>query len=106
MRVKKDVDLSSHAAVDVEEPIANRYALEVELISSQQDWVSRIANLFMGSLGLLAGMSLLHLILVILIPEEDFLVLYSKQAMQLNLLFLVLANFCFVFGLAVSLVYH
>lgn len=79
MSVKKDVDLNDRIGDEGgAEPIANRYAVEADLIQAQQRWAARIANLFTGSLGLLAGMSLMHLFLISLFTDsQGFLAFYA-----------------------------
>lgn len=107
LKVKKDVDLNVRSSEQAVEPVANRFAFERELILAQIRWVNRLASMFTGTLGLLAGASLMHLLFIALISDmAKFLDFYAQFAMMFNLGFLILSCFCFVFGLTVALVYR
>lgn len=85
---------------------AEGYQVEVELLKAQQNWINRINSLFTGSLGLLAGMSVLHIIFVSYISDPaKFINLYAPFAMIFNLLLLILANLSLIFGIAIALIY-
>ena len=68
LKVKKDVDLNIRSTQRVD-PVANRFQMERELLQAQQTWINRIASLFTGSLGLLAGMSLCHLMFIAMFKD-------------------------------------
>lgn len=60
----------------------------------------------MTFLGLLSGMSVIHLIFIGLESDEkEFLKLYARYAFALNLIFLILAHFCLIFGITMTLIF-
>jgi hypothetical protein len=85
---------------------ADSYQVELDLLKAQQTWINRINSLFTCSLGLLAGMSVLHIILISYINDQSrFVDLYSPFSMIFNLFLLILANFSMVLGVAIALIY-
>lgn len=61
--VNKDVDIE-RAPVNEQQPV-KKFIPETEIFEAQQFWVNRINGFYMNTLGLLAGMSVLHLIVVL-----------------------------------------
>lgn len=79
--------------------------MEQDLLKAQQGWISTIHSLFMSSLGILAGMSVMHIIIIGSISDPvKFLTMYVPFAMILNLIFLILTNFCVIFGITIALI--
>lgn len=69
-------------------------------------WINRISGLFHGSLGFLGGMSVIHLIMIGYVEDhKQFLNIYCPYSLILNLIFLLLTNFCAIFGITVTLIY-
>lgn len=66
LRVKNDVDLSQTREVMDKQVRNSMVQIEQELLQSQQQWINRINALFVGSLGILAGMSVMHIIILAL----------------------------------------
>ncbi len=84
---------------------ASRLQLEQDLLKAQQGWINTIHSLFMSSLGILAGMSVMHIILIGAIQDPvKFLNMYVPFAMIFNLIFLILTNFCVIFGITIALI--
>jgi len=76
------------------------------MIRHQILWINRVNALFNGTLGILAGMSLLHLLFLFSISDQTkFLTTYAVFARNINFLFLILVNFCLIFGITLALVY-
>ena len=73
----------------------------------QKLWVNRIHNLFYLFLGLLAGMSLMHLFVVMNQSKDktQFLQLYASVCVAINIIFMVLTSFALILGLALTLIY-
>jgi hypothetical protein len=67
-------------------------------------WINRIQTLFQLLLGFLSGMSVLHIVLISVMT--DFLQFYAPFAMIFNLIFVILANLCLVFGLAITFIFY
>lgn len=68
--------------------------------------MNRINSFYLTFLGLLSGMSVIHLIFIGLESDEkEFLKLYARYAFVLNLIFLILANFCLIFGITMALIF-
>lgn len=106
MQVKGDVDLSQNREAASSVVAADSYQVELDLLKAQQTWINRINSLFTCSLGLLAGMSVLHIILISYITDQSrFIDLYAPFAMIFNLFLLILANFSMVLGVAIALIY-
>ena len=69
-------------------------------------WINRINSLFMGCLGILSGTSVMHIILLAIIKDDSlFISMYVNFALVFNLLFLILSNFCLIFGITIALIY-
>jgi len=72
----------------------------------QKLWVNRINKIYNLTLGLLGGMSLMHLILVLANPNlATFLQSYGPFSNLICMIFQVLTNFTLVFGLALNMIY-
>lgn len=111
MRVQKDINLNQGAdddsVLDKKVVPSNREFYEREMLEVQKLWVNRIHKLFYMFLGLLAGMSLMHL-LVVMSPMGDklsFLQLYSKVAVSINTVFMIFTSFALILGFAMALIY-
>ena len=84
-----------------------RYQTELALLKVQEVWISRIYSLFSGSLGLMAGMSIMHMVLLAFVGRRDnFYEIYSPMSMTLNLIFLIVSNFVVVFALTQTLIFR
>jgi hypothetical protein len=60
----------------------------------------------MNVLGCLAGMSVMHLIIIFgLFDAAKFLDIYCRFAKNINLVFLILANVAVILCLAITLIY-
>jgi len=105
MEVNGDVDLGRGVMSDVAALTTNRYQLEYEVIENMGIWTSRIMTMFQLILGFLGGMSVIHIILIS-ITVTDFLAFYASFAMIFNLILLILANLCLIFGLAVTFILY
>lgn len=105
MEVNGDVDLGRGVMSDVAALTTNRYQLEYEVIENMGVWTSRIMTMFQLILGFLGGMSVIHIILIS-ITVTDFLAFYASFAMIFNLILLILANLCLIFGLAVTFILY
>lgn len=105
LNVRRDVDLAPKR--QKEEQIVDRLDLERDLLRQQILWIGRVNALFSGSLGTLAGMSVLHLLVLASVTEKAaFIGFYSTLALNVNLLFLVFANIAVTLGLTMALVYR
>jgi hypothetical protein len=60
----------------------------------------------MGLLGLISGMSVMHIIILNVISKDNFLRFYSNFSMILNLIFLILTNLCLIFGVTIAMIYY
>lgn len=70
---------------------------------TQRDWVNRVNKLFNMFLGLLAGMSLMHLIAILSSSDKDsFLTLYSKVSNIIAIVFMIFASFGLILSLALT----
>jgi hypothetical protein len=70
-------------------------------------WISRIYNLFSSSLGLMAGMSIMHMLLLAFVGHKNnFYDIYSPMSMTLNLIFLIVSNVVVIFALTQTLIYR
>ena len=104
-RVTKNIDLSGIREESVTQVQASRLQLEHDLLKVQQGWISTIHAFFMSSLGILAGMSVMHIILIgTILDPVKFLNMYAPFAMIFNLIFLILSNFCVIFGITIALI--
>lgn len=69
-------------------------------------WINQINGYFNLFLGILAGMSVIHLAVLLSVGDKmEFLVFYGRIALNLNVIFLVFANFVVIFGLTLSQIY-
>ena len=69
--------------------------------------MSRVSALFSGMLGSLSGISMLHLIVLASIPDEDkFVEFYAKFARNVNFIFLLLCNLALILHMAMSWIYQ
>ena len=74
---------------------------------AEWNWIERLNNVFQTCLGVISGMSLMHLILISVSADQaGFLVMYEPLAVVLSLVFLIFANFTVIFGFALSLIYR
>lgn len=72
----------------------------------QKVWVNRTNKLFYMFLGLLAGMSLMHLIVLLSQNNKTlFLQLYQLISITVNAVFMIFTSFCLILGLALTLIY-
>lgn len=109
MKVLKDIDLQGPGEEQTSDKKvqSNREFYEREMKEVQKIWVNRIHKIFHLFLGLLAGMSLMHL-LVIMTPQIDkisFLRLYSSISIAINIVFMIFTSFAFILGLSLTLIY-
>lgn len=105
LHVRKDVDLTVNRE-NVKDIATSRYQVEYELLQSQHKWINRINSFFTTTLGLLSGMSVMHLIILAVESESrKFLAMYMPFAMIFNMAFLVLSNLCLIFGITIALIY-
>jgi hypothetical protein len=73
----------------------------------QKVWVNRTNKLFNMFLGLLAGMSLMHLIVILSQGEKSsFLQLYQRVSTFINTVFMIFTSFCLILGLSLTLIYR
>ena len=69
-------------------------------------WINQINGYFNLFLGILAGMSVIHLLVLFSVGDQkEFLAFYGKVALNLNVIFLVFANFVVILGLTLSQIY-
>lgn len=105
LSIKKDVD-PQPISFNEDSVSATRFEVERGLLQAQHLWTTRVNSMFTGCLGLLGGMSLLHLLLISFIGDYTrFYDLYAPFSMMFNLIFLLLANFGAIFGLTITLIY-
>lgn len=108
-RVKKDINLQlqdKDGDAKSKKLQSSRENFEIEMKEAQRLWVSRINKLFNLFLGLLAGMSLMHLIIILSQPDKlSFLQLYSKACHIIAVIFIALSSFALVLGVTLSLMY-
>ena len=72
----------------------------------QKVWVNRVNKLFNMFLGLLAGISILNLIVILSQSDRTaFLQLFSKISTIINIVFMIFTSFCLVLGLSLTLIY-
>jgi hypothetical protein len=70
-------------------------------------WIERLNNVFQTCLGIISGMSLMHLILLSVSGNDSsFLSMYEPLAVVLSLVFLIFTNLTVIFGFALSLIYR
>ena len=68
--------------------------------------MNRINKLFYMLLGSLAGMSVMHLIVLMNQPEKaSFISFYSLIGSVINIVFMVLTSFAFILGLSLTMIY-
>jgi hypothetical protein len=83
----------------------SRHEVEKGLLEAQHLWTIRINSFFTSCLGLLGGMSLLHVLLIGFIEDyTKFYDLYAPFSMMFNLMFLLLANFTAIFAITITLI--
>lgn len=83
-----------------------KYTPDSEIFEAQQKLVNRINGFYMNILGCLAGMSVMHLILIFgIFDAEKFLDIYCPFAKNINLVFLIFANVSVILCLAITLIY-
>ena len=109
MEVKKEINLQIQQA-DINDKTkklqSSREFLEREMREIQKVWVNRTNKLFYMFLGLLAGMSLMHLIVLLSQSNKTlFLQLYQLISITVNAVFMIFTSFCLVLGLALTLIY-
>jgi len=69
-------------------------------------WVNRTNKLFQLFLGLLAGMSLMHLMVILVKSDpEVFLDVYSKICNTITLVFMIFASFGLILSIALTMIY-
>lgn len=102
--VKKDIDLSPQPEYIQEAPKLNTHELEQSLIRAQLAWINRINQMFNFLLGILAGASVMH-VLILTLSADLFYQLYARNAKKINLLFLILGTFALILGVSISLIY-
>jgi hypothetical protein len=103
--VNKDVDIEQRAPVNVSAP-TKKFDGDFLLRQAQQQWVARLYSMFTLVLGLLAGMSFLHLLFIFGIPDADkFKMMYCGFAKTLNIFFLFFANLVVILSYALALIY-
>lgn len=116
MKVQKEINLNAGISTDgdfgssdKDKKIvqSNRELYERELKLVQRLWVNRLHKLFYLFLGLLAGMSLMHLMVVMAPMEttEKFMNLYSYVSQSINIIFMIFTSFALILGLAMTLIY-
>jgi len=73
----------------------------------QRIWINRIHKLFYMFLGLLAGMSLMHLVVIMNAnPNKlSFLQVYAPISRDINIVFMIFTSFALIFGFALSMIY-
>jgi cellulose synthase/poly-beta-1,6-N-acetylglucosamine synthase-like glycosyltransferase len=109
MEVKKEINLQIQQA-DLNDKTkklqSSREFLEREMREIQKVWVNRTNKLFYMFLGLLAGMSLMHLIVLLSQNNKTlFLQLYQLISITVNAVFMIFTSLCFILGLALTLIY-
>jgi hypothetical protein len=107
-KVLSDVSPNAQRDSDKKEEVqSNRENYEREMKEIQRVWVNRIHKLFYMFLGLLAGMSLMHLV-VIMNGSEDklsFLNVYAPISRDINIVFMIFTSFSLILGFCLSLIY-
>lgn len=73
----------------------------------QRLWINRLNGLFYLFLGLLAGMSLIHLVVLFSAADTklSFLTVYAPISKGLNIVFMIFASFAVILGFALSMIY-
>lgn len=111
MKVQKDINFSSGLDddndKDKEVVTSNRENYEREMKQVQKLWVNRTHKLFYMFLGFLAGMSLMQL-LFLMTPSTDklqFLQLYSRVSVAINIVFMIFTSLALILGLALTLIF-
>ena len=80
--------------------------VERDLIYYQIIWIGRVNAIFTALLGIGAGMSLMHVIFLFSSPTKAvFIGLYQPFAMQINILFLVVAHLVLFLCVTKALIY-
>lgn len=92
------------AEAQEEKPVTD-FQANTEIFEAQQFWCNRINGFYMNLLGMLAGMSVLHLIVILGVQPDKLLPIYSPYARNINLVFLVFANIALVLCFAMTLIY-
>jgi hypothetical protein len=84
-----------------------KYIPDSEILEAQKYWVNLINGFYMNILGCLAGMSVMHLILIFgIFDTAKFLEIYCRFAKNVNLVFLIFANIAVILCLAITLIYQ
>lgn len=85
---------------------SNRESYEREMKEVQRLWINRIHKLFHLFLGILGGMSLMHLV-VIMNPQDKltFINVYSSISRDVNIVFMIFTSFALILGLCLALIY-
>jgi hypothetical protein len=74
---------------------------------AQRIWVNRVNKLFQLFLGLLAGMSLMHMISILSQGDKStFLQLYSKISNIVAIVFMIFASFGLIMSLALTMIFR
>ncbi len=85
---------------------SNRETYEREMKEVQRLWINRIHKLFHLFLGLLAGMSLIHLIVINnTASKEQFLSVYANICRDVNIVFMVFTTFALLLGICLAMIY-
>ena len=73
----------------------------------QKLWTNRLHKLFNLFIGSLAGMSIMHLMVVMSVSgTASFLQLYSPVSIEINLVFMIFASIALVLGFSIALIYR
>jgi len=84
-----------------------KYIPDSEIFEAQKYWVNLINGFYLNILGCLAGMSVMHLILIFgIFDTAKFLEIYCRFAKNINLVFLIFANVAVILCLAITLIYQ
>lgn len=105
LQVNKEIDLTAMQEAPKQVPV-NNFESERALIEAQMRWINRVNAWFNLFLGILAGMSVIHLVLLLSFGDKQtFLKVYGPLALTLNVIFLVFGNLVVIFGLTIAQIY-
>lgn len=108
-QVQKELDLNGPSGEGSGSKVvvpSNREFYEREMKEVQKLWINRIHKLFHLFLGILGGMSLMHLVVIMNTSDKiNFLNVYSSISRDVNIVFMIFTSFALILCLCLALIY-
>lgn len=76
------------------------------MLKAQHTWIGKTKKAYAFFHGLLAGFSLLHLIIILSVDSNAFLSVYAPMCMVVPFIFIVLANLGLILSFSLFLLYR